>query len=58
MLIRESLLANFTAELFVDVILDVVEEPFGAGQLGGLADAGNDNVFIETFFLYKDTKWV
>jgi hypothetical protein len=41
MLIRKPSLTNLARELFVDVILDVVEEPFGAGQFRSLANTVN-----------------
>jgi hypothetical protein len=41
MLIRKPSLTNLAGELFVDVVLDVVEEPFGAGQFGSLANTVN-----------------
>jgi hypothetical protein len=41
MLIRKPSLTDFARELFVDVVLDVVEEPFGAGQFRSLANTGN-----------------
>ena len=39
-LIRESLCARFASELLLHVVLDMHEEPLGAGQLRRLAHAG------------------